>query len=169
MKIININLLVVLFSLVGYSQNESIIAKTVEFDYLIGTEYTNTSELSNLTYKGRTGRTDTDLKQTCSTTFVKDNYQIITSEIVTTDPKSFKTTHIIKDIIVLNGLYFSCEGCFISNKKGYTIKSFHPFNNVGKETALVAFEKNYETGKLKLTNAKKFEWNNRSDRLMRKD
>ncbi|WP_422859999.1 hypothetical protein ACOKFD_03560 [Flagellimonas sp. S174] len=169
MKIKNLNLLVILFSLIGFSQNESIIAKTAEFDYLIGTEYSDLSELSSLTYKGQTRRTDKDSRQTCSTTFVKGDYQIITSEIVTIDPKSFKTTHIIKDIIVLDGNYYGCEGCFISNKKDYTIKSFHPFNNVGKETALVVFEKNNETGKFKLSDFNKYKWNSNSDKLRRRN
>ncbi|MGB5202796.1 MAG: hypothetical protein WBN63_01310 [Eudoraea sp.] len=121
------------------------MSNTDEFDYLIGMEYSELSELKELQYKSRVGLTKDDI-ETTSTSFVKGNNQIITSESVRIDTKSNQKVYKILDIIVLNGYYASCEGCLLSNKKNVTIKTFHPLGKTVSDSIIVAFEKNYSTG-----------------------
>ncbi|UWX54797.1 hypothetical protein NYZ99_18735 [Maribacter litopenaei] len=156
-----------LFSLNGFGQQKEIISDTDKFDYLIGMEYSDVSELNGLVYKSR-AEVNKDGIETSSTNFTEGDYQIITSESVRIDPDSNQRVYKIQDIIVLDGYYYICSGCYISSKKDYSIKSFHPFGNVGKETALAAFEINKSTGKSMKVNPTGFAWNSKVDKIRKK-
>ena len=152
----------ILLSFNGYSQKKQIVSDTDEFDYLIGIEYSEVSELEELNYKTRAGIIK-DSIETTSTNFVKGTKQIITSESVTIDPILNRKVYKILDVIVLNGYYASCEGCLLSNNKDVTVKSFHPIGKNNRESILSAFEKNYTTGKFRLVDPRNYKWNPKSD------
>ena len=156
----------VLFSCYGFSQSEDIVSNTNEFDYLIGMEYSEVSELKELDYKTRTGWRNDEVEMT-STNFIKGGNQIMTSETVRIDATSNSKVYKIHDIIVLNGFYASCEGCLLSNNKGITIKSFHPIGRKKKDSILLAFEKNNATGKFKPVDPSRYTWNGQIDLLER--
>lgn len=60
----------VIFSCYGFSQSEDIVSNTNEFDYLIGMEYSEVSELKELDYKTRTCWRKDEVEMT-STYFIK--------------------------------------------------------------------------------------------------
>lgn len=159
-------MLLVFISFKGFGQNQEIISDTDAFDYLIGIEYTDVSELEGLVYTTRTGRKKGDL-ETSSTNFTKGAYQIITSESVRHDPTSHKSVYKIQDVIVLNGSYSSCGGCLVSDKKDHTIKSIHPRGVKKKGSVLLAFEKNNLTGIYTQVDPSKYTWNQKTERLER--
>ncbi|WP_299769560.1 hypothetical protein [uncultured Dokdonia sp.] len=154
----------IFLSLNALSQNSEIISDTDEFEYLIGMEYTDVKELDTLVYQTRTSMIDAN-KETSSTNFTNGTYQIITSEIVRYEPETLKKIYKIQDIIVLNGSYYSCEGCLISEEKDITIKSIHQKSKVKKESILIAFEKNDLTGIYIQVDPSKYIWNKNTDRL----
>ena len=155
----------ILPSFYGFSQSKEIISDTNEFDYLIGMEYSDLSELNGLDFKTRVNLKDN--VETATTHFVKGRKQIITSESVRIDYKLNKKVHKILDIIVLNGDYSSCEGCLLSNIQDITVLSCHQTGKNNKESILLALEKDNNTGKLKLGDTSNYKWNPKSDFLLK--
>lgn len=156
----------VFLSFKGFGQNREIVSDTNAFDYLIGMEYSDVSELDGLVYQTRTGMTKGDM-ETSSTNFTQGTYQIITSESVRHDATTHKQMYKIQDVIVLHGSYSLCEGCLLANKKDSTIKSIHPKGKNKKETILLAFERNNLTGIYKQVDPSKYTWNKKTDLLQR--
>lgn len=150
----------------GFGQNQEIVADTDTFDYLIGVEYSDVSELDGLVYKTRTGMTKGDI-ETSSTNFTQGTYQIITSESVRHDATTHKKMYKIQDVIVLNGSYSLCEGCLVTEIKNSTIKSIHSKGKNQKETILLAFERNDLTGIYKQVDPNKYIWNKKADLLQK--
>lgn len=156
--------LFVFLSFKGLGQNQEIVSETNEFDYLIGMEYSEVSELDGLVYNTRMSMKKDDI-ETSSTNFTKGMYQIITSESVRHDPTSHKSVYKIQDVIILNGSYASCEGCLLSKVKDHTIKSIHPTGVKKRGSVLLAFEKNNLTGIYTQVDPSKYTWNQKTDRL----
>lgn len=159
-------LTLVLFSFSGISQTNEILSDTDEFDYLIGTEYSDVSELSELDFKTRTARIK-DKVETSSTKFTKGPLQIVTSESVELDPVSNRKVYKIRDVIVLNGYYASCGGCLVADNKDITIRSFHTIGEKMSESILLAFEQNNSTGKFKQVDPAAYTWSRKADLFRR--
>jgi len=168
MRNYELNLLPLLFFLVVSlnvkSQNNNILSTTTEFDFLIGKEYTDVSELGSFKFSTRTGSIKDEI-EISSTCLYIDDKQIFTSEVVKTDKQSNVKTRIIKDIIVLKGKYYSCEGCLLSDQKNKTIKSIYLSKQTDTTTVLIAFERDDENGKYRQINPKNYKRNPNSFKL----
>ena len=169
MKNYPINLFTLVFflfmSLLVQSQDKTVLPTTDEFDFLIGKEYKEVSELGNFRLSTRTSSIHNKLEMS-STCLLIGDYQIFTSEIVETNKKSKRKSRKIKDVIVLRGNYSACEGCLLSDQQNSLIKSIHSLNQIQKETVLVAFKRDNKNGKYtQVTDFGAYQWNTKTDRL----
>ena len=143
----------------GNCQSSKIISDTKQFDYLIGKEYTNISELGDFESKSSGGQICPDGKKYFHTNLTYGDQQIITSEIFFKSANSTPENHKIYDIIVLNDRYSTCTGCLLSkNNKSY-ILTIHPYGIKDNAPILKAFRVSRKTGKFNQVNPKKFKIN----------
>lgn len=148
-------LFISLISIKGYSQFDKIISDSKLFDYLIGKEYCEYSELSDFKIKSSSSISNPFSENTCIANLVIGDKQIITSEITKIDTITNKEVHLILDIIVLNGYFTICCGCLISKKKNKNVLSIYPLGYTNDDLVLVAFERNGKTGQYKKVNSNK--------------
>lgn len=163
MKTIKIKFFFILFvsafTIESYCQSDKIVADSKPFKYLIGMEYSKVSELGGFELKSRGSKTYPNGEKTCSANLVQGEKQIITSEITTLNKKSNLEVYKILDVIVLNGYFTTCGGCYLSKKKNNEILTIYPLDTTNNDTILVAFERNGKTGKYKKVNPVKLKLN----------
>jgi hypothetical protein len=138
-----------LFTFESYCQTDNIVADTKPFQYLIGMDYSEVSELGDFDSNSSSSITYSNGDKSSSANLIQGGKQIITSEKSWLDKNTNKEIHKILDVIVLNGKYTTCGGCLLSKKKNNRIKSIYPFGTINDDSIIVAFEVNGNTGKFK--------------------
>ena len=157
--IFSILLFASVFTFETYCQTDNIVADSKPFQYLIGMEYAEVSELGAFDSNSSSKTTFANGDIISSANLIKGDKQIITSEKSWLDKNTNKEIHKILDVIVLNGKYTTCGGCLLSKKKGNNIETIYPFGNIEDDLILLAFERNKKTGKYKQINPDKLERN----------
>jgi len=155
---------IVMLLLQAFSQPEvvtNIVADSKPFQYLIGMEYSDYSELGNFTKHSRSSITYPNGEKISAAKLVQGDKQIITSETTTLDEQTNLEVHKIQDIVVLNGYYTTCEGCLLPKKKINIILSIYSFGVIDDNSLLIAFERNIKTGKYKRVNPDNLERNSK--------
>jgi hypothetical protein len=143
----------------SYCQTDNIVADSKPFQYLIGMEYSEVSELGDFDSNSSSSTTYPNGDKSSSANLIQGGKQIITSEKSWLDKNTNKEIHKILDVIVLNGKYSICGGCLLSKNKNNRIKSIYPFGTINDDSILVAFEVNGKTGKFKKVNPEKLKRN----------
>lgn len=152
-------LLVSAFTVQSFCQSDNIVADSKPFQYLIGMEYSDVSELGDFDSNSSSSITFPNGDKLSSANFIQGAKQIITSEKSWLDKNTNKEIHKILDVIVLNGKYSTCGECLLPKKKNNRIKSIYPYGNDDDDSILVAYEVNGKTGKFKKVNPDKLKRN----------
>jgi hypothetical protein len=141
---------------VGYSQT-NIKDNSNQYEYLIGKEYSNISELGDFKYKLReTGTYEINGIKYGITNIIINNQSIILLEFL--DMKDSTLVHRITDLVVCTDAITTCISCMFPKNTDDLILSFHPdvFNQSFKDTVLAVFNINFETGKLDMRDKNKY-------------
>ncbi len=152
MKTFGPNLFIILlflhFSISGFSQSKDYLVDTDEFNYLIGMEYQNISDLVGFELKNSGRTVYKNGLNTCNATLEYGDYFIVTSEHIKKDFIKGNKTHQIMDILVLEKRYRKCSGCLMpKNEESYTM-ILSPIGSPRKRASiLAAFSISHETGK----------------------
>lgn len=115
MKLITIYFILVFLVLfiITKGKKESVVLDNSGFKYLIGFQYTDYEELTDLRWTGTIKTSDNLGKIIYQTsTFYVDTLEILTLEFNTTDSKTYSPITEITDLIVLNGYFKVSEELF---------------------------------------------------------
>lgn len=153
-----------LVSLKSYCQTDKIISDSKEFDYLIGLEYEDERELNGLAFSGRSSMIKDEV-ETATTIFVKDDYQIITAEKVSTSSRTNQKKYLIQDVLIFKGFYSICGGCLVSKNSNIEIDSYHPVKMKKRDSIIFAFQRDRITGIFSQVDPKSYSWNMNADLL----
>jgi len=156
-KSVTFLLFVFISTFVCYSQSSNINANSKQFEYLIGKEYTNVSELGDFKYKLReTSTFESKGIKYGITHIIINNQSIIILEFLHT--KDSTIVHRIADLVVYKDVVSTCTQCLFPKYTAEMILSIHPdiFNKSRTDTVLAAFEINYETGKFNRVDRAKY-------------